>query len=161
MGENLLRKSSEIFRFGKSCPVSGNVGLRFYDFASSANVREMRRNREPYRRTSALLRATSRILTRERVLFSWHYTTAVERCCCVSGGDNPTLQCKSWYWWGNAAFMQCLHQPPEYSRIHYSLLYIERRLQNCCVLLLSTTVKFQTRFTVWIRSTYSNSKTKF
>ena len=33
-----------------------------------------------------------------RVFFSWHYTTAAERCCCVSGADNPTLQCKSWYY---------------------------------------------------------------
>ena len=56
---------------------------------------------------------------------------------------------------------KCLHQPPEYIRMHYSLLYIERRLQHCCVLLLSTTVKIQTRFSVWIRSAYSKSKTYF
>ena len=43
--------------------------------------------------------------------------------------------------------------------MHYSLLYNERRLEHCCVLLLSTTVKIQTRSSVWIRSAYSNSKT--
>ena len=43
------RKSPEIFRFRKCCLVSGNV-------------QEMRRNREPYRCTSAFLRAASRIL---------------------------------------------------------------------------------------------------
>ena len=149
------RKSSKIFRFGKCCPISGNVGLRFYDFASSENVREMRRNREPYRCASALLQAASRILNRERVLFSWNYTTAVERCCCVSGGENPTFQCKSRYYSAGEVTLpscKCLHQPPEYIRMHYSLLYNERRLQHCCVLLLSTTWKIQTRFSVWIRS---------
>ena len=117
MGENLLRKSSKIFRSGKCCPISGNVGLRFYDFASSENVREMRRNREPYRCASALLQAASRILNRERVLFSWNYTTAVERCCCVSGGENPTFQCKSRYYSAGEVTLpscKCLHQPPEY-----------------------------------------------
>ena len=57
--------------------------------------------------------------------------------------------------------MQCLHQPPEYTIMHYSVLYNERQLQHCCVLLLSTTVKFQTRSSVWIRSAYSNSNTVF
>ena len=69
MGENLLGKSSEIFRFGKCCLISGNVGLRFYDFASLENVREMRRNHEPYRCASALLQAASRILTRNEFYF--------------------------------------------------------------------------------------------
>ena len=61
MGENFLRKSSEIFLFGK-CPVSGNICLRFYYFASSENVQEMRHNREPHRGTSVILQAASRIL---------------------------------------------------------------------------------------------------
>ena len=89
MGENPLRNSSEIFRFGKCCPfremlsVSGNVSLRFYDFASSENVQEMRRNREPHRCTSALLQAASRILTREQsfIFLKIHYSSRAMLLC--------------------------------------------------------------------------------
>ena len=70
MGENLLRN---LPRFSDS----GNVCLRFYGFAGSENVQEMRRNPEPHCCTSALLRAASRILIREQsfIFLTLHYSS--------------------------------------------------------------------------------------
>ena len=79
--------SGNVVRFGKCCPFRE---MLVWDFTILPARKMFKKCGATANRTDApqlFCKLPLAYSHENRVLFSWKYTTAVERCCCVSGGD--------------------------------------------------------------------------